>query len=80
MLLNGIVWSNLTDMLLDMATVLIVMTVVMIWVIRTNMQAARRRAPPTPSPLPTGDPLPTSEPSMPDTLPPSPVSGDSAWK
>ena len=76
MLLNGIVWNSLVDMLSDMAAVLIVMTVVMIWVIRTN----RHALPPPPS-SPDPDPVsPPSEPSVPDTLPSSPAPGEPAWK
>ena len=68
MLLNGIVWDSLVDMVLDMAAVLIVMTVVMIWVIRTNHAVVPPAAPPDPDP-----PLPLSEPPVPDSLPSSPL-------
>jgi len=64
-LLNGIVWNSLVDMLSDMAAVLIVMTVVMIWVIRTN-----RHALPPPSSLDPDPFSPLSEPPLPDLLPP----------
>ncbi|MDQ2806381.1 MAG: hypothetical protein M3Z04_05610 [Chloroflexota bacterium] len=76
MLLNGIVWNSLVDMLLDMAAVLIVMTVVMIWVIRTN----RHTLSPPPDPADPDPRLPPSEPPVPDTLPPSPAPGEAAWK
>ncbi len=76
MLFNGIVWDNLVDIVLDMAAVLIVMAVVMIWVISTN----RHALPPPVSPLDPDSPLPPSEPPVPDTLPPSPAPGEPAWK
>ncbi len=68
MLLNGIVWDSFVDMVLDMAAVLIVMTVVMIWVIRTNRHALPPPSPPDPDPV-----SPPSEPSASDPLPPSPI-------
>ena len=76
MLLDGIVWDGWVDMLLDMAAVLIVMTVVMIWVISTNRPAL----PPPPSSPDPDSFSPPSEPPVPDIVPPSPAPGEPAWK
>jgi hypothetical protein len=75
---SEIIWANLTDMLLDMAAVLFVMTIALVWAVRTN----HRSVPPPPSvPAPEGEAtLPGSAPSAPDSLPAPPVSGDPAWK